>query len=175
WNTLGHSDMGMLVVHSVKPGLATEDEIAVREALSFAVQFGRSRDGLFDNYTSGPEGFSVWANALETGQANGFGVAYNAVVWAECRHYAVEFLKSVVARGVLSRDELQDAREAYETSHQALQEISELFPFFGHQSDHVKDEGRIKKAVELLYHVRDAEERALHTFEEIIASEVVVG
>ena len=81
----------------------------------------------------------------------------------------------MVARGVLSRDELQDAREAYETSHQALQEISELFPFFGHQSDHVKDEGRIKKAVELLYHVRDAEERALHTFEEIIASEVVVG
>lgn len=175
WNTLGESDIGMLVVHSVKPGLAVEDDVAVREALSFAVQFGRSRDWVFENYTSGPEGFSVWAKALETGQANGFGVAYNAVVWAECRHYAVEFLKSVVARGVLSRDEIQGAREAYETSHQALQEISELFPFFGHQSDHVKDKGRIEKAVDLLCQVRDAEERALNTFEEIISSETVVG
>jgi hypothetical protein len=173
WNTLGDSDMGILAVHSVKPGLATEDAFAVREALSFAVQFGRSRDWVFEDYTSGPGGFSVWANALETGKANGMGVAYNAVVWAECRQYAVEFLKSVIARGILSRDEVQDAREAYEISYNALQEISELFPFFGHREDHIRDEGRVKKAVELLYQVRDAEDRALNTFEEIVSSEFV--
>ncbi|MFT5367886.1 MAG: hypothetical protein ACI8V2_002849, partial [Candidatus Latescibacterota bacterium] len=55
----------------------------------------------------------------------------------------------------------------------ALQEISELFPFFGHREDHIQDEGRVKKAVELLYQVRDAEDRALNTFEEIVSAEVV--
>lgn len=175
WNTLGDSDMGALAVHSVKPGLAVEDDVAVREALSFAVQFGRSRDWVFENYTSGPQGFAVWAQALETGKANAFGVAYNAVVWAECRKYAVEFLKSVVARGVLSRDEVQTARDAYEVSYEALQELSELFPFFGHCESHVQDDGRVKQAVALLHRVCQAEDCALDTFEDIISAEVVVG
>lgn len=175
WNTLGDSDRGVLTVHSVKPGRAVEDDVAVREALSFAVQFGRSRDWVFENYTSGPQGFSVWAHALERGQAHAFGVAYNAVVWAECRHYAVEFLKLVVARGILSREEVQTAREAYETSHEALQAVSELFPFFGHDKSHVQDQGRVQQAVDLLHHICNAEDRALHTFEEIVSCEAAVG
>ena len=175
WNTLGDSDIGALTVHSVKPGRAVEDDVAVREALSFAVQFGRSRDWVFENYTSGPQGFAVWAQALETGKANAFGVAYNAVVWAECRKYAVEFLKLVVARGILSRDEVQVARDAYEVSYEALQELSELFPFFGHSESHVQDEGRVQKAVGLLHRVSNAEDCALDTFEDIVSAEAVVG
>lgn len=175
WQTLGDADTDILVVHSVKPGRAVEDEVAVRQALAFAVQFARSRDWLFENYTSGPEGFSVWAKALSEGQANGFGVAYNAVVWAECRKYAVEFLKSVVARGILSRDEVQPARTAYETSSAALQELATVFPFFGYNSDHVKEADRIQKGVVLLEQIREAEDRALTALEEIVQVEIVAG
>jgi len=175
WNTLGNSDIGVLTVHSVKPGRAVEDDVAVREALSFAVQFARSRDWVWENYTSGPEGFAVWADALKTGRANGFGVAYNAVIWAECRKYAIEFLKSVVARGVLSRDEVQVAREAYEISSSALQEMTEIFPFFGHCESHIQDQDRVQKGVELLEEIKVAEERALASFEEIVSADVVVG
>jgi len=175
WNTLGDTDIGALTVHSVKTGRAVEDDVAVREALSFAVQFGRSRDWVFENYSPGPQGFSVWAQALETGKANAFGVAYNAVVWAECRKYAVEFLKSVVARGILTRDEVQVARDAYEISYEALQEVSELFPFFGHSESHVQDEGRVQKAVALLHRISNAEDCALDTFEDIVSAEAVVG
>ncbi|MGA1196677.1 MAG: hypothetical protein ACO36I_09295 [Candidatus Latescibacterota bacterium] len=174
WNTLGNTDIGVLTVHSVKPGRAVEDDVAVCEALAFAVQFGRSRQWVFENYTSGPDGFLVWAKALETGQANGIGVAYNAVIWAECRKYAVEFLKLVVSRGILSRDEVQEAREAYEVSHHALREIAELFPFFGHDASQVQDKTRVQKAVTFLHQIHDAEDRALNTFEEIVSSEIVI-
>lgn len=169
WNTLGDTQIGLMIVHRVKPGRAIDDGVAVRASLDFAVQFARSRTWMMhDNYHSGPEGFGVWAKALETGRANGFGVAYNAVIWAECRKQAVGFFKEVIARGIFSSDELAEAQLAYQKSADALQAVSEQFPFFGYREEHIKDSRRIKKAIDLLGQVQQAEEQAIGALERLL-------
>jgi len=62
-------------------------------------------------------------------------MAYNAAVWFECRQQAVEFLKEISDMGILPKLELDDALRFYQLSVAALQEVSELFPFFGHKSE----------------------------------------
>jgi hypothetical protein len=170
WNALGNTQIGLIAVHKVTPGRAIDDAAAVQAALDFAVKFARSRTYMMhDNYHSGPKGFGMWAKALESGRANGFGVAYNAVIWAECRKHAVGFLKEVVARGIFSSEELADAQEAYQQSADALQAISEQFPFFGHREEHIKDVRRIKKAVDLLGQIQKAEEQAIGALEQFVS------
>ena len=168
WQELGDSDIRILVVHVVKPGRPTDEVSAVRAALDFAVQFARTQNWLFGNYTSGPEGFDLWAQAFELGRAEGFGVAYNAVVWAECRQHAVGFLKEVVELGIVPAVEVADALLAYQTSADALHEVSELFPFFGHKPEHIVDAWRRDKAIDLLHQIRDAEAEGLDALERLV-------
>ena len=168
WHELGDSDIRILVAHVVKPGRPTDEVKAVKSALDFAVQFGLTQNWLFPNYASGSQGFELWIQGLESGQAEGFGVAYNAVVWAECRKHAVGFLNEIVALGILSIAEVDAALQAYQVSAQALEEVSEMFPFFGHKPEHIVDAWRREKAVDLLSQVCDAEADGLDALAQMV-------
>lgn len=69
---------------------------------------------------------------------------------------------------ILPEMEVADALHVYQTSADALHEVSELFPFFGHKAEHIMDAWRREKAIDLLHRVRDAEAEGLNVLERMV-------
>jgi len=94
WQDVGETDIGLVEVHSVYPGQAADDAHAVQAALAAALKHASgTAEWIFPEYQSGLAGYDLWIRALQDGRAAALGMAYNAAVWAECRGYAVEFLR----------------------------------------------------------------------------------
>ncbi|MGD9494695.1 MAG: hypothetical protein AB7Y46_00165 [Armatimonadota bacterium] len=129
WQSLAETEIGWLSVHCVLHSEAEPDDVAVREALTFALGHARGRYSNQD-YATGPRAFEVWAEALETGRADRFGAGYNGVCWLECREMAVAFLREAKRRLPGRADALFDeALEHYSAVHQALKAAVERVPF----------------------------------------------
>jgi hypothetical protein len=170
WQELGEAETATLYMSSVRPARAKGDADVVKEALSFAVEHAREPEKwTFPKYMTGPGAFDNWIKALESDSANGFGAAYNAEVWHECRHLAVEFLKEAKER--LARPELNplfdEAAGYYEVVRDRLKEVAELFPFLAFDPGHIKDAARREKAAAALKRCREAEVKGLATLEKI--------
>ena len=169
WDEVGKTEIGVLEMYVVKPGRATDDRKTIREAFEFALEHSESPEKwILPKYKAGLEGFDSWIRAVETGEADGFGMAYNAAVWAECRHFAVDFLREVKERvsdglGPL----LDEAAGHYEVVAQNLKTVSETFPF-PPKGEEIKDADRRKSALENLRKARQAEEAALSSLEKIL-------
>lgn len=94
-------------------------------------------------------------------------MAYNAVVWNECRNFAESFFKEAKGRlGGKFSSLFDEATEHYEVVAQNLQRVSELFPF-PPKGDEIKDAIRCKDAIERLTKARKAEELGLKSLEKI--------
>lgn len=170
WQELGDAETGVLYVSQVKPAEAKDDSALVKEALAFAVEHAKdSKKWTFPRYMTGLGAYDNWIKALGSDSANGFGAAYNAEVWHECRHYAVEFLKE--ARGRLGKPGLNplfdEAISHYEIVRRSLREVADVFPFLSFDPAHIKDAGRREKASACLKAARDAEAKGLQTLENI--------
>lgn len=169
WQELGDSEIGCLEMYTVKPGQATDDVTTVKEAFAFALEHAKSPDKwIYPKYEAGLDGFDAWIRALESGTADGFGMAYNAAVWSECRGFAVQFLAEARERiddqvGPL----LDQAAAHYETVARCLKKVSEAFPF-PPTGEEVKDAERCAAGLELLRRARDAEEAGLAALETIV-------
>lgn len=143
WQELGNTDIGILEIYSVKPSQAADDVETVKEAFRLVLEHSKSpANWIFPKYKAGLAGFSNWIHALEKGKAHGFGMAYNAVVWSECRKFAVEFLKE--AKGLMDDQNsslFDEALGHYEVVAQNLKRVSEIFPFKGPniKGDEIKD------------------------------------
>jgi len=94
WRTLGDTDVKVLQVYSIELVEPAPDKKVVKDALTTVIQHSASPSGWFSHsgYASGPAGFDLWAEALETGRAIRDGHSYNAISWLECREMVVEFL-----------------------------------------------------------------------------------
>jgi len=77
---------------------AADDASTVKRAFEFALEHSKSPPQPKSPYKAGIAGYDNWISALETGKVGGFGNAYNAVVWNECRGFAVQFLKEAKER-----------------------------------------------------------------------------
>jgi len=172
WKELGDSEIGVLELYTVKPGQAADDVKTVKEAFKFVLEHSKSpAKWIFPKYKAGLAGFDNWINAIETGKADGFGVAYNAAVWGECRNFAVEFLKEAKKRLNGKLNSLFDKSiEHYESVAQNLKNVSEIFPFKGSssKSDEIRDAARCKSTLGYLKDARRAEESGLRTLEKIL-------
>ena len=170
WQELGDTEIGVLEMYRVRPRRAADDARTVREAIEFALEHARSpAKWIYPRYRAGLAGFESWMQALHAGKADGFGVAYNAAVWAECRGHAVRFLAEAKDRIDGNLGPLFDeAAGHYETVAQRLQKVSEAFPF-PPAGDEVEDRDRCKTAVGDLVAARGAEESGLATLERILA------
>ena len=112
---------------------------------------------VFPAYKAGVEGFDVWIKALDTGQANGFGLAYNAAVWNECRQHAARFLREAKDRICGSAGSLFDeAAGHYSGAAENLALVAEKFAF-PPQGDELKDSARVRFAIDTLGKARAAE------------------
>jgi hypothetical protein len=176
WRELGKTDIGWLVVHIVRPGEAKDDAAVVKRALEFAVAMRDDPDKWsFDVYKMSLAAYDSWIRAIENGKAGGFGTAFNAIVWAECRNHARDFLVEALGRLEGRCDALfEEAIESYAAVAKNLNGVGEIFPFLNtpdaEKEKNVKDPERCAKALEYLGAARAAEESGLKKLEEIAAS-----
>lgn len=170
WQELGASDIGVIEVYSVRPCKPADENNTVKQAFEFALEHAKSPEKwTFPKYKAGLDGFDLWIKALNTNTANGFGMTYNAEVWYECRHFAVEFLKEAKQRLDSKLGPLFDeAIKQYDIVARNLKKVEELFPFVTQKPGHIKDENRRRKAVDCLKVARTAEESGLKVLERIV-------
>ena len=97
-------------------------------------------------------------------------MTYNAAVWCECRHFAVEFLKEAKERlNDFKLDPLFDeAISHYDVVARQLNQVKELFPFMTRKPEHIQDEARRNKAIEALKTASAAEEKGLESLQKIV-------
>lgn len=178
WNKLGDTDIGLLEIYSVKLGDAADDNRTIMAALGFALEHSESPAKWifprelpvhgFPKYKAGLGGFDNWIRALRTGKADGFGMAYNAAVWSECRSFAVEFLEEAKERSGRKLGSLFDeAAEHYEVVAQSLRRVSEMFPF-PPRGGEMEDTTRCATALKDLASARKAEQAGLISLEKIV-------
>jgi len=161
WKELGDS-VGLLEMHSVKPGKAADDAETIRESIECVLKHSR-------NDQEGTHGFENWIQALETGTASTIGTALNAGCWAECRAFGVQFLKEAKERiGGNTHELFEEAAGHYETERESLQKVSELFPIhLNYANEPIKDTMLSQKAIEHLKNAGKAEEAGLKSLERL--------
>jgi hypothetical protein len=178
WEDLGNSDVGVLALYTVRPADPAEPAVAVKRALEFAVGYDRARRSREVPFATGLEfkrgaaAYDTWIRALRSGRPTGFGVAYNAVVWAECRRFAGAFLKE--ARRLVDPElasKFGDAGKLLRTASKNLTAVAKAFPLDdGPYDERVADKALVKKAIAALSEARDAELEAMKVLESIASA-----
>jgi len=165
---LGRSEIGVVLVSSLRPTAPADDRKTVREALTYALELGHNRRKWTD-HTGGLKGYDTWIRAMETGIAGRFGLGYNAAVWAESRRFAVQFLKEAQERldNVLT-PLFTAALGHYETVAQNLKAVSDKYPFKECEDERTPVDEYSREAVEALKRARDAEVAGLNVLAELI-------
>ncbi len=163
WQSLSEGEIGWLEVHAVRLTEPADAATTVREALTYAVQFARDPSRWqVDGYQAGLAAYDAWIHALEQTKVDGFGLAYNAAVWHECRGMAVGFLREARQRlPVDDNHSLDEAISAYEQVAKGLAAVEQIFPFHERQDEHVRDQARLNAAIDGLRTARDAERRGV--------------
>jgi len=169
WKELGNSEIGVLEMYAMKPKQPADDIKTIKEAFEFVLEHSKSpAKWIYPKYKAGLAGYDNWIHALETGKAHGWGMAYNAVVWSECRNFAVQFLKETKEQiGGKFSSLFDEATSHYEVVAQNLNKVSETFPF-PPKGDEVKDINRCRTALKYLKDARNAEESGLRALEKIL-------
>jgi hypothetical protein len=132
WQNLGTSEIGVVKVQSVRFIQPTDDRIAVREALAYAVEHGLEPEKYTDpRCFGGLQGYDAWIRSVEKGLAAAFGLAFNTVVWTECRKFAVAFLKEARKRlnDIGLNPLIDNAIGQYEIVAQKLDIVKQAYPF----------------------------------------------
>ena len=98
------------------------------------------------------------------------GHSYNAAVWAECRKYAVEFLKEARRHlGGNPRKLIDDARVSYEIVSKSLENVHKMYPFSALlKPEPLGVDERTSSTVEELKRAKEAEEKGLRILTEIV-------
>jgi hypothetical protein len=168
WRELGESEIGFIEMFFMDKGPAADDRTLVKQSLEFAIQHSRNpKEWILPQYKSGLGGFESWIDTLDAQTANPMGMAYNSVLWAECRHFAPLFLEEAGKR--LNGDMktlLDEAKEHYTASAKSLEDLSAIFPF-PPRGDEIKDGELCAKGVELLSVAKDAESAGLSVLSRI--------
>jgi len=176
WDELGTTEIGFLEVYIISPSDPARDELIVRDALEYAVEWSNaSNEWTLPDYTAGPMGYDVWMGTLENNIADGLGAAYNAAVWAECRYNAVDFLREAKNRLDDSMMLLfDDAIARYKSVSDNLNLVSGTYPFLDatdEQRDrNVRDTKRKAIAIRALERAKKAEEKGIASLRKILDS-----
>ena len=173
WQKLGTSEIGVVEVSSVRLAKPSDDRKAVQEALSYALEHGLNPDKYTDPHCSGGlQGYDAWIRSVEKGRAALFGLAFNTAVWAECRRYAVAFLKEAQQRlNDTGLDPLMEqAIGHYEIVSQKLDIVKQAYPFDPESTmDPIMLTERSQAAASALRHAKHAESKGLEIISEIVA------
>jgi hypothetical protein len=138
WEEYGKHDVKTITAYSVEPCPPAPDYKVVKDVLNAVLEHAATSSGWHspddvDIYTTGPVAYDVWSAALESGAAKRDGTSFCALVWHECRAYAVDFLQEARARlsGQVSPacdEALAAAASAYGEVRDALKALTILVP-----------------------------------------------
>ncbi|MBN1400361.1 MAG: hypothetical protein JXA74_05970 [Anaerolineae bacterium] len=172
WRELAETEIGWLEVAAVSPGEPLPVRQTVHAALAFALAFAESPpEWVHEGYKGGLAGYDQWITALEGHKADGFGMAYNAAVWHECREHAAAFLPEARKRlEGAAEAPLAQAAAAYESVARRLGQVEALYPFHGLKPEHIADEARRSAALDHLRAAREAEADGLKALAEVVAA-----
>ncbi|MBS1250963.1 MAG: hypothetical protein MAG431_02562 [Chloroflexi bacterium] len=173
WNELGDTDIGLIEIYSIKPGEPQTDQVVVRSALENALKHASNpKDWIYEKYASGLKGYDFWISALESGQANRFGMCYNAAVWHECRALGVEFLEEARTRLVgRAGKAFTEGIEQYQVVADRLKKVSESFPWTPEDNETTLPlDEQCQETIIWLKEARKAEAAGLDALEEIVAA-----
>ena len=134
---------------------------ADREALLHAVTMLNYKQGN-PMYANGEAAYDRWIESLDRGDAAPHGNSYNAHCWAEARRFARDFLARVSARNSDISDSIAPAITAYGEVADALDKLTDLFPF--PDPDRKVDDPQVRaKAIDHLRAAKAADNRAAAT------------
>lgn len=169
YKQLGQTEIGILEVYFVQRAAPMSDKDIIKAAFKFATDFKASPAAwLFDDYKAGLEAYNLWINALNKNTADGFGVTYNASVWAECRGFARDFMGEAKDRlGGEFGQLFDDGKEFYGEVAEYLESFEKVFPY-PPVEEHIKDKDNRLKGIELLQKAQAAEGKALDVVEKIL-------
>jgi hypothetical protein len=132
-------------------------------------QWGRPAYG---QYRFGADAYDVWIEALRAERADRFGCGYNAACYAEGRRFAQQFLERMSSRRPLAANLLQDAAGSYQEAADAMERVSEVFPFSHDEGGRITAAAEIEQAAGFLAKARDAETVAMACLTEITKIQV---
>ncbi len=174
WDRLGDTGIGWAMMAAVARHEPAGERRIVADAIEVAIEVSR-RPNFLDHpkYRMGLAAYDAWIAALQdeslvaSNKEIGFGHAYNAQCWAECRQHAFGFL--VEARNRLKDSRLSDEFAAAIKHYQAvaanLRALAEMYPFHPDQAEEMTrrlgDKDRRARAVARLQAARGAEAKAL--------------
>jgi hypothetical protein len=142
------------------PTEVTPGGAADRMALHRATRLLRDPElSPLSDQTSGLAGYDAWINELQARRANEWGNSYCAQCFAEARRFAAEFVGRLAGRHP-DNEPLQLAVEPYLTVVEAMNRVSQLFPFPGKENQTVQDPITIDESCAALREAQVAETRA---------------
>jgi hypothetical protein len=174
WQELADTGIGWLEVGVVSLCDPASDADAVRQGLEFALAFADpATKADYSSYATGLAAYDLWISALGNGKADGFGTAYNAEVWSECRRMAVAFLKEARQRlGAKYAQHCDEAISAYTEVSAHMDAVAELFPFTDvpeeEKQANVRDAERCAQAISHLKAARIAEQRGMAALRQLV-------
>lgn len=99
WEQLGELFVPVLEVRTVTPCDPTPPEKVVRDALVAALRHADNpEEWIQPDYRAGAEGYGLWAEGLESGEAQRDHHTWNVRTWLECRREAAAFLEEAKGR-----------------------------------------------------------------------------
>jgi hypothetical protein len=170
WEKLGEKHIGLLEMYWVEPMRISDDRSIVKEALLFALEYAKApKKWVNDGWEAGPSAYGRWIECLLSPEPNGFALSYSGQCWAECRHFAVQFLEEAGERlgGTVSQ-QLKAASFAYREVANQLGAVAELIPFNDRQKDYMQETERLQEAVKHLHAAKSAELKGLDLLREIV-------
>ena len=173
WKTLGDTRIGAIEMCVVKPGKAASIAKTIKDALEFAVEFSNGGKWKYYEWTTGLAGYDLWIEALQESRVGSWGMATNALAYAELRNYAVEFLKEAKAKLPSDIHELFDEAILHYTKvAENLDKISSSFPYknttSAQRENNIKDKKRVQSAIKLLQSCKLDEAAGLEVLGKIV-------
>lgn len=165
WTELTPS--GIIEAVSLAPGKPSDPSKTFADSLGFAIDsWHGSQTIAHPQYKTGKAGYQAWIDSFGNPKLNGFGLAYNAQVWAENRMMAVDFLREA-STGLGLINELAKAVEYAIVVAECLKMVATQFPFFGQDEHHKHDNERVVLAINALEMAMAVEEKMIGELEAI--------
>ena len=171
---LHHEKLGFLWFQFPQLGPSADDKTTVRKALSTAIELAEGKN--FDSRDCGLRSYDNWIKGLADAKDGkpGFGAAYNAACWADCRGLVVPFLKEAKRRldDETLAPQFDEAIKQYGIVSACLEEVAGLFPMArddeGQMAERFKDDVRRQKATSAIEKAKSAEVAGLAALKNIL-------
>lgn len=169
YQELGATEWGCLEIHIIRPGSISDNLKTIKDVFEYAINVGNPEvHAPNEGYTMGTEAYRVWWEALLSGQADSYGVAYNASFWSKCKKMAVLFLKESKLRIGILETQFDSAISHFEACGKSLSQLSQMFPVRNEKYDTITEQQR-KEAVSLLKAAHISEKKGLEEINNLLS------